>query len=133
MVYIDNLVVKFEDEYVESAALERSASLVLFRRLFGEYQEPSQGFPLETEGEQPKIYSGDGQPSELEQKIWSDFWAIANDSRRAKELGIRAAHGEAISERVKLGKSYIITMRASDGLTIRPDDSAPLESGEPAA
>lgn len=128
LVYIDNLVVKFEDEYVKRADLERSGSLVLFRRIFGEFQEPNQGFPLEEQGEQPKIYSGDREPSELERRIWRDFWAIANDPQLSAELGIRALHGEAVSVRVRPGKSYKITLRASDGLSIVPDNDPPLKS-----
>ena len=132
LVYIDNLVVKFDDEYVKEADLERSGSLVMFRRIFGEFQEPNLGFPLETEREAPKVYTGDREPSALERKIWNDFWNIANDSEKAQELGIRAAHGEAVSVRVRPGKSYKITLRASDGLSIVPDNDAP-PIGRPSA
>ncbi len=121
VVYIDNWVVKFDDEYVERAEIDRATSLVLFRRIFGEYQEPRHGHTLDQVGTQPLVYSRGGKPSELERKIWSEFWMIANDEARAKELGIRAAHGEAVSIKVKKGKSYRVTLRASDGLSIQPN------------
>ncbi len=121
IVYIDNWVVKFDDEYIERAEIDRATSLVLFRRIFGEYQEPRHGHTLDQVGAQPHVYSRGGKPSELEQQIWSEFWMIANDEARAKELGIRAAHGEAVSIKVKNGKSYRVTLRASDGLSIQPN------------
>lgn len=121
VVFVDNWIVKFEDKYVEAADLERSASLVLFRRIFGEKQQPADGYPLDENGSRPQVYGRGGQMSDFEKKIWSDFWNIANDETQAKELGIRAAHGEAVSIRVQKGKSYKIQLRASDGLSILPE------------
>ena len=70
-------------------------------------------------------YSRGGVPSEFEKQIWSDFWNIANDEAKAKELGIRAAHGEAVSIKAEKGKTYKVLLRASDGLSIAPDENAP--------
>lgn len=125
VVYIDNWVVKFEDKYVERAEIDRSTSLVLFRRLFGEYQEPREGFPLDEAGGRPQAYGRGGEMSDFERQIWDEFWLIANDPRKAAELGIRAAHGEAPSIKVQEGRSYRIVLRASDGLTITPEPDAP--------
>ena len=122
IIYIDNWVVKFDDEFVENADIDRSTSLVLFRRIFGEYQEPRHGHMLDQVGAQPFIYSRGGKPSEFETKIWKDFWMIANDEDRAQEMGIRAAHGEAVSIKVKKGKKYRVSLRASDGLSIQPEN-----------
>jgi hypothetical protein len=58
--------------------------------------------------------------SDFEKKIWSDFWTLANDPEKAKELGIRAAHGEAVNIRMEAGKRYQVQLRASDGLSITP-------------
>lgn len=121
VIYLDHWVVKFDEKYVEQSDIDRSTSLVLFRRLFGEFQEPQDGYALDEQGGRPRAYSSGGQVSEFEQKIWADFWAIANDSQKAEQLGIRAAHGEAPSIKVQQGKSYRILLRAADGLTITPD------------
>ncbi|MBM3999293.1 MAG: hypothetical protein FJ297_07100 [Planctomycetes bacterium] len=125
MVYIDTWVVKFDEKYVETADIDRATSLVLFHRIFGEFQEPKDGYAIDDEGGQPLVYSRGGEPSEFERKIWSDFWNIANDPKKAEELGIRAAHGEAPSIKVLPGKSYRILLRAADGLSITPDGDAP--------
>jgi hypothetical protein len=126
IVFIDNWVVKFEDSYIEEAALDRSTSLVMFRRIFGEFQEPRHGFLIDDEGRRPLAYGRGGTMSELEEKIWGDFWTIANDPQMAAELGIRAAHGEALSIRLQKGKAYRIMLRASDGLSIVPETEPPL-------
>ena len=128
VVYVDNWVVKFEDKYVEQADLERSTSLVLFRRIFGEMQQPKDGYPLDVVGQRPAAYAaGRREETEFEKQIWSDFWNIANDEKKAAEMGIRAAHGEAVSIRVQPGKQYRISLRASDGLSIVPEASGSAE------
>lgn len=125
MVFIDGWIVKFEDAYVEQADLERGMSICLFRRLFGEKQQPSEGFSLLAEGVEPGAYSRGEPVSEFERRIWQDFWTIANDPSREKELGIRAAHGQAVSMRVQRNKAYRLELRTSGEITIVPDDKAP--------
>jgi len=120
-VYIDGWVVKFEDKYVEQADLERGTSLLLFKRIFGSGQKPDDGYPLDEVGSAPHAYARGGRMSDFERKIWDDFWNIANDSERAKQLGIRAAHGGAPFMRVEKGKSYRILLRSSGDPTIVPE------------
>ena len=128
VVYLDNWVVKFEDQYVEEADLARGTSLALFRRIFGEYQTPSEGYLIDEVGAMPQAYARGGQPSEFEQEIWDDFWTFANDAAAAKKKGIRAAHGEALSMKVEEGRSYRVVLRASDGLSIVPEAKGNEES-----
>ena len=120
-VYIDGWVVKFEDKYVEQADLERGTSLLLFKRIFGSGQKPDEGLPLDEFGSAPRAYARGGKMSDFERKIWDDFWNIANDPERAKQLGIRAAHGGAPFMKVEKGKSYRILLRASGDPTIVPE------------
>jgi hypothetical protein len=124
IVYIDGWVVKFEDKYVEQADLERGTSLLLFKRIFGSGQKPDDGFPLDEMGSAPKAYARGGKMSDFERKIWDDFWNIANDSEKAKQMGIRAAHGGAPFMKVEKGKSYRILLRASGDPTIVPEETS---------
>lgn len=133
LLYIDYWVVKFADEFVEQANLDRSTSICLFRRLFGEFQEPYQGYTLDQVESRPNVYGRDGMISEFEQRIWSDFWEFANDPAQAAEKGIRAAHGEAVATRLRAGQSYRVMLRASDGLTIQPIQVADRRVAGPAA
>jgi len=124
LVYIDNFLVKFEDKYIEQADIERGTSLILFHRIFGDKQQPAEGFPLDEAGETPKAYARAGKQTDLERKIWGDFWNIANNEAKAHELGIRAAHGGAVSMKVQKGKSYRVIMRSTGDLSIVPEDKA---------
>lgn len=122
LVYIDSWVVKFEDKYIEEKDLDRSTSLCIFNRIYGEQQQPIEGFPLDRRGTRPTGYARGGQETEFERRIWDDFWEIANDPDKAKEMGIRAASGEAPNMRVQKGKSYRVTLRSSGGLSIQPEE-----------
>ena len=124
LIYIDSWVVKFEDKYIEGNDLDRSTSLCLFHRIYGEKQNPIDGFPLDKHGTRPTGYARGGRETEFERKIWDDFWNIANDPAKAKELGIRAASGESPYMRVQKGKSYRVTLRSSGGLSIVPEEKA---------
>lgn len=119
LVYIDNWIVKFDDSYVEKGDIERGTSLCLFRRIFSEEQTPNDGFSLDEVGLRPQAYAQGGAMGELESQLWAEFWEFANNPQHASTLGIRAAHGEAVSIKVREGKSYAISLRASDGLSIR--------------
>ena len=128
IVYIDYWLVKFADQFIEQGDEERGMSICMFKRLFGEYQEPNEGYTLDEFGQRPSVY-GIAQMSPFEQSIWTDFWNLANDPSRAREMGIRAAHGEAVSMQVREGAHYRVEMRASGGLSITPfrpgGDAAP--------
>jgi len=129
MVYIDYLRVTFDDKYVEESDLDRSTAIALFQRIFGEHQEAVDGFQLDTVGTRPTAYARGTEMSDFERKIWDDFWLIANDRQRAAELGIRAAHGSAVSMRVRPGKTYEIELRATGDMSIRPVEATTAAAG----
>jgi hypothetical protein len=131
-VYIDSWVVRFKDEFVEQNDLERGSSLMLFKRIFGSGQKPEDGFPLDEVGSAPRAYARGGEPSDLEKKIWDNFWTIANDPARQDELGIRSGSGVAPNMKVDKGKSYEIRLRAAGDPEMRPID-APPPVGKPEA
>jgi hypothetical protein len=133
MVYVDYWVVKFDDAYVEQSDLDRSTSICLFRRIFGEFQEPQEGYSLDDVGLRPNAYGQSGIMSDFEQGIWRDFWEFANEPQRAAAMGIRAAHGEAVSVKLRAGKQYRIQLRASDGLSITPEDKPVPDPTKPTA
>lgn len=72
--------------------------------------------------------------SDFEREIWGDFWTIANDAERAEELGIRAAHGEVVYNKVQPGKRYKLELRSSGGLSMNPmADDEPDPTTQPPA
>jgi hypothetical protein len=118
VVYFDAWVVKYEDRLVESGDPLHSMSICLFRRIFGEAQEPRNGFVLDAVGSTPAPYRAGGATTDLERDLWSKFWDYANNPALAGKAGIRAAHGEAPSIKLMPGKRYRISLRASAGLEI---------------
>lgn len=123
VVYVDNWIVKFDDNYIEKGDIERGTSLCLFRRIFSEEQSPNEGVLLDEIGMRPQAYGRGGSISEFEKNLWAEFWEFANDREKADMMGIRAANGEAVSIKVREGKSYNIELRSSGGLSIQPVDN----------
>ena len=119
-VYVECLVAKFEDKYIEQSDLDRATAICLFQRIFGEYQQPQDGFQLDEVGSSPTSYARGGQISEFEQRIWDDFWTLAADRRKAAEIGIRAAHADAPSTKVKKGVTYELELRSTGDFTLLP-------------
>ncbi|MAT70707.1 MAG: hypothetical protein CMJ58_14425 [Planctomycetaceae bacterium] len=119
-VYVECLVAKFDDRYVEEQDLDRGTAICLFQRIFGEYQQPTEGYELDESGTTPTSYARGGEMSPFEQRIWRDFWEIANDRKKAAEIGIRAAHADAPSIRVQPGKVYELELRSTGEFTLRP-------------
>ena len=121
-IYVDAWVIKYADELIEKGDPLRSTSVCLFRRIFGEYQEPSEGFPLDPSGSRPAVYSQGNEISPVERDIWTNFWQYANNPAKMKQAGLRAVHGEAPSVRLEPGKLYKLELRASAGLSIVAED-----------
>ncbi len=122
VVYFDALVIKFDHAFVQQGDALRGKSLYLFERVFGEHQEPSQGFRLD-EGV-PVVYRVNDPPSEFERELWSDFWRVALDRKLAREKGIRVAQGEAVRTKLKTGLVYRLTIEAAGGINITVSDTA---------
>ena len=118
-IYVEYLVVKFDDQYIEDADLERGTAICLFERIFGEKQEPDEGFVIDEVGSRPNSYARGSVTSEFEQKIWDDFWTIANDREKAAELGIRATHAQAPSIRMEEGATYELDLRATGEFSLQ--------------
>ena len=133
MVYVDYLHVTFDDKFVEQADLDRSTSLALFQRIFGEHQEAAEGFQLDKVGTRPTAYGRGTEMSEFEKKIWNDFWLIANDPKRAQELGIKAANGQAIAIRMQKGKTYEIDLRSTGDMTFHVVEPAAVPAIAPSS
>jgi hypothetical protein len=121
LVYVDYLRVTFDDKYIEQSDLDRATAICLFQRIFGEHQEAAEGFLLDEVGTRPKAYAHDTPMSEFERNIWNDFWLIANDPERAAKMGIYAAHGSAVSMRVKPGAVYVLELRSTGDINSRPE------------
>ena len=128
VAHIDAMVIKFEHDLVEKNDPLRGHSLVLFYRLYGDYQAPVDGHRIDTPGTIPEIYRGDAtltrEAYAFEASLWENFWRLANDPDYRKEKGVRIAQGESPWTYFYPESIYTITMEAAGGLSIhqRPID-----------
>lgn len=121
-LYVDALVVSFDRGFVDGADKLKGKSLLLFRRAFGDRQQPVDGVPLfRTETNMiPAELQVDAIPTAFELEIWARFWELANDPVAAREKGVRFAQGEAPHVKAVKGQVYKLSLRASGGLELTP-------------
>ncbi len=129
LIYLDAWVIKYNDRLVEAGDPLRSMSICLFRRIFGELQQPRDGFVLDPVGVSPAAYRTGQTMTDSEREIWSKFWEYANNPSLAGQAGIRAAHGEAPSIKLMPGKRYRISLRASAGLEVVTEEAPGRQTG----
>jgi hypothetical protein len=124
-VYVDALVVHFDDRFVEVGDGLRGRSLLLFRRAFGDQQKPSEGVPLWTSGggREDPVPAGleqGGAAAAFERDLWVRFWTLANDPEAAHRAGVRVAQGEAPHVVARPHQIYQLKLRAAGGLELKP-------------
>jgi hypothetical protein len=119
-VYVDALVIKFDDTFVMGGDALKGKALLLFRRIFTDRRRPAEGEVLDREGQMPQSYAAERAPTAFERELWARFWELANDPEEAKRRGVRALHGEAVSTRLRKDLVYTITLRTTGELTIQP-------------
>lgn len=118
-IYVDTLVIKFEEHFVEQGDPLKGKALLILRRLFSNSVPPDDGVRLDKEGVAPDVYAAREAPTAFERDLWQRFWEIANNEKQAQELGVKAIHGQAVYGRLEPGKVYELVMR-STGETILP-------------
>ena len=132
--FIDCWIATFEDKYIERADELRNASLFAFKSIYGDAERPRDAQRLDSDSADapPGIYD-DHRKRAFEQKIWRDFWAVCNDRARQKELGIRAAYGQANHLVAEAGQQYQVVIRSSGGVSLTPIEKKPadVEESEP--
>lgn len=125
-LYLDSWIVKFEDQYVEQGDPLRQASLCVFKGIWGELDGPVNSYSLDresmTSSNPPGIYNQPATTNEFEANIWKDFWSVANDPIKQKELGIRANHGQVNYVAVEKDAIYQVELRSSGGVSLKPLD-----------
>src|SRR5499426_1432071 len=119
-VYVDALVIKFEDTFVTAGDALKGKALLLFRRIFTDRRRPAEGDVLDREGQMPQSYAAERAPTAFERELWVRFWELANDPEEARRRGVRALHGEAVSTRLRKDRVYFITLRSTGELAIQP-------------
>ena len=118
-IYVDTLVIKFEEHFIEQDDPLKGKALLIVRRLFTNSVPPDNGVRLDKEGVPPDIYAAREAATEFEKDLWRRFWEIANNEKLAQERGVKAIHGQAVYGKLEPNKVYHLVMR-STGETILP-------------
>lgn len=136
VIFFDALVLKFDAEKVAAGDPLRGKSLALFRRIYGEHQNPADGFPLDHEGDVPGVYRIEPRPKPFELELWSRFWDLARDPELARKQGVRVAQGEAVYVPMRRGQVWTLTLANNGGLNIKlhrpPAEATTRPPSEPA-
>lgn len=111
-IYIDAPTIQFKDKFVEEGDLLRGRSICRFRRVYGDQQAPQDGISLEHPNASP------GDMSDFERELWGKFWDLANNP---EHVSVKSAQGGGPSIVPKPGMRYFLDLRASGGLSIKPD------------
>jgi hypothetical protein len=115
------MVIKFESDFIKKGDPLRGHSLVLFHRLYGDYQAPVEGYMIDDPGRAPEIYkcpTNSPEASAFQSELWSNFWKLAEDENYRKEKGVRVAMGESPWTRFYPDKVYTLTLQADGGLSL---------------
>lgn len=122
-LYVDCWTVSFKDKYVEQSDALRSASLCVFKKIYGNADGPDNGYDLDHQSENPQappaVYQSP-EKNKFEAQIWSDFWSFCNDGNKQDLFGIRNSQGKAVYVNGEAGKTYEVIIRASGELSFRP-------------
>ncbi len=113
VVHFDTLIVTFSDQAVMDG---KARSLYLWRRVYGENMNPSEGYDIETPGTNPERYAGLLRDLKLpEQELfWEAIWDLANNPEALCEHGIKAVYGNAVYKRLRPGLIYVFKI-GNDG------------------
>lgn len=119
-LYVDSMVIKFEDKYIEKGDDFKGKALCLIRRLFSEKIRPDDGFPIDPEGQTPQACISDNQRfQKFQEALWQEFWKLAQEPEYASKKGVRAAHGSAPYMKLEEGATYKLEMRNTGELTFK--------------
>ena len=128
VAHFDAMVIKFDRGLMEHGDALKGQSLVLFYRVFGDYQAPADAFPIDEPGRAPAVYRGEAGLSsaarELEGELWREFWKLADDPKYREEKGVRVAQGESPWTYFYPDRIYTISLEAAGGLSI---NSKPID------
>jgi len=112
VIHFDCLIVKFAPQMVMDG---KEKSLYLWRRVYGEKMNPSNGYPIEIDNEEPKRYSDILKNLSIKDRdqFWSEIWQLSNDPDRLKEKGIQAIYGNVVYNNLKPNLVYVFKINNS--------------------
>ncbi len=134
-VYVTALSIRFLDTYMEKNDPLRGHGLILFDRIFGDQQSPTQGSIIDEPGRVPDIYRANprevdpsqmAQVRQFETDLWKDFWKLVSDKSLREKRGVDVATGKGTYLPFEPDKLYRITVDARGNLTMDWEPVKPI-------
>ncbi len=123
IIQFQSLVVRFEDNFVQSADALRGKSIYLFWKAFVLDGPKTQEYVITPVNEVPEGYRLGTEANSFEEKIWQEFWDYALRSDKAVTKGIKNAQIEAPGMKFVPGMLYTLKIEHDGGIRI---DAAPI-------
>lgn len=115
--YFEAMVLKFDPEKLRSGKPGEYTSLALFRRIFGDQQEPAAAQELPSSAIAGAARADAG--SDLGKRLFERFWNFLDDASLRDSYGIRIAQLEAPAVPVKPGQRWQVSLDAAGGLNLQ--------------
>src|SRR4029078_12962243 len=71
VIFFDALVIKFDPQRVATGDGLRGRSIALFRRVYGEHENPSDGQSIDATGLVPGVFRDDREANPFQPKLWA--------------------------------------------------------------
>lgn len=115
VVHFDALVVRFGNELVMDG---RERAICLWRRVYGEYMRPEDGFIIEQEGTEPAVYAKLCRTFSIQERnlFWQEMWTLSNDLKRLESLGISAIYGNVVYRQLQPDLIYVFKLSSTGTL-----------------
>ena len=106
IVHFDAFIVTFPTQYVMDG---KEKSIYIWRRIYGEYMKPSDGYSIEDPNVEPKRYENLLNKLYKNEKkmFWDAIWSLSDNEEALKEYRIKAAYGNVVYKELKPGLIYI--------------------------
>jgi hypothetical protein len=122
VAHLDAMVIKFDRGFIEDGDALRGHSIVLFHKLYGDFQTPEDAYRIDQPGRIPEIYRGsDPQVTRFEQELWENFWKLVEEEEYRQRYGVRVAQGEGLWLQFHPDRLYTLTVESDGGLNIRSE------------
>ena len=115
VVHFDALIVKFGQQMVMNG---QEKAIYLWRRVYGEYTEPNDGYAINPAGIEPARYQCLGRNLDFNdrQLFWDHIWILANDPNQLRDYGIDAVYGNVVYHKLVPGLIYIFKINSTGTL-----------------
>ncbi|MCM8787674.1 MAG: hypothetical protein NC935_06435 [Candidatus Omnitrophica bacterium] len=119
IIYLEALVIRFEDFYIKKGHPLKGKSAYIFTRVFGFTDDKKlEIFDINKAYSIPTGYKVEKAKSKFQERIWQKFWDYALNDIKSKKVGIRSAQIEAPATKFIEGCLYTIKIEHLGGLRI---------------